>query len=368
MTPAPVAAPPGLEELLARRIPGARIVAIVPLRPDTVIAGATAKGAGYGVPLRIEVEAAGGAQRTLVLHFAAPNEFGHDRRSDRAEELLLAFDTFPTIPSHVRALDVGAVRAGGALVSLADAGEFWLLTEWGAGHVYADELRRLAAGGAATAADLAHAATLARYLVGLHAQREQSVVAYRRAVRDLVGHGEGIFGLCDSYPPGVPGAPLARLQRIEERCLAFRWRLRGREARLARTHGDFHPFNIVFDGDVLRLLDASRGGHGDPADDVTCLAVNFVFFALDAPGAWARALGPLWRAFWKTYLDGSGDRALLEVAAPFLAWRVLVLASPRWYPELSATARDALLGFVEQALAAPRFAPETAEALFGGAS
>ena len=30
----------------------------------------------------------------LVFHTASPNDFGHDRRSDRAQEMLLAFDTF----------------------------------------------------------------------------------------------------------------------------------------------------------------------------------------------------------------------------------------------------------------------------------
>jgi len=52
------------------------------------------------------------------------------------------------------------------------------------------------------------------------------------------------------------------------------------------------------------------------------------------------------------------------VAAPFLAWRGLVLASPRWYPELPPSARQALLGWIERALDAPSFDPDSAEELF----
>ena len=52
------------------------------------------------------------------------------------------------------------------------------------------------------------------------------------------------------------------------------------------------------------------------------------------------------------------------MAAPWLAWRALVIASPRFYPDLPAAAREALLGLAERALGAERFDPGTAEELF----
>jgi aminoglycoside phosphotransferase (APT) family kinase protein len=140
----------------------------------------------------------------------------------------------------------------------------------------------------------------------------------------------------------------------------WRWRLRRYTHRLARIHGDFHPFNLLFDGDRLGLLDASRGCAGDPADDVTALAVNFPFFALAHPGSWARGFAPLWRRFWQRYLAGSSDE-LLEVAAPFFAWRAAVVCCPRFYPDLAPAARSTLLELAERALAAPRFVPEWAD-------
>ena len=136
---------------------------------------------------------------------------------------------------------------------------------------------------------------------------------------------------------------------------------------LARTHGDFHPFNVVFEegsGTGFTLLDASRGCLGDPADDVTCMSVNYLFFAADARRSWARGLGPLWRRFWEVYLSESGDSAVLEASPPWLAWRSLVVASPRFYPHLPAEARDTLLSFAERALGAGRLDPAWAEELF----
>jgi Ser/Thr protein kinase RdoA (MazF antagonist) len=183
-------------------------------------------------------------------------------------------------------------------------------------------------------------------------------------VRDLVGHGEGIFGIVDGYPDDVPGASWERLKAIESRCHEWRWRLRAREGRLHRIHGDFHPFNVLFDDDDrIGVLDTSRGSVGDPADDVVAMTINYVFFALERPGAWERGLGPLWHAFYREYFALRPDVELLDVAAPFLAWRALVLANPRWYPRLSERSRRSLLTLAECALEADRFDLSLAEEL-----
>jgi hypothetical protein len=94
------------------------------------------------------------------------------------------------------------------------------------------------------------------------------------------------------------------------------------------------------------------------------MAVNYVFFSLENASAWQHAFRPLWREFWDRYLLRSQDRELLAIVAPFLAWRLLVLACPVWYPNLSDHARERLLQFAESALAADRFDPNLAEAVF----
>jgi len=177
-------------------------------------------------------------------------------------------------------------------------------------------------------------------------------------VRELVGHGECVFGVCDSYPADGP-VILARLREIEKRCVDWRWKLRGKSARLCQVHGDFHPWNVLFrDGADFSVLDRSRGEWGEPADDVTCLAMNYLFFSLQRSGRLDGPLRELWLRFWTRYLDRSGDRELLDVAAPFFAFRALVMANPLWYPALASQLRETLLRFAENVLAAERFAPE----------
>lgn len=355
-----------LDSMVAR-ITGGELVSVRPLGADETV-DSTTKGIGYGKPLRLEIRDPNGAARTLVFHTATANPFGHDLRADRAAEMLIAYDSFAAIPDHVPALDVGAIDGGGELLSLAGFGEFYLVTEYADGALYAEDLRRIAASGA-TDRDRARLDRLSGYLAGLHRKTvdDHEGELYRRSLRDLVGSGEGIFGLIDNFPPDVHGAPPARLRAIESACNEWRWKLRDRTHRLRRIHGDFHPFNILFDdADRLSLLDASRGSFGDPANDLTALAINFPFFALGHPGAWARGLGELWYRLWRGYLDASGDRELYEVVAPYLAWRGLVVTNPLWYPDLAPADRHAALSLIEHVLAEGRFDPETAEAMFAG--
>lgn len=358
--------PPKLREHLARLFPGHVVRAIEPLAPDSgATAGATTKAAGYGKPVRITLATPDGGHRDVVWRVASSDEFGHDRPSDRAANQLLAYRDFANVPRSLVPHDVGAIGAGGELISLRDAGELYLITSYAPGQIYAEELRRIARAGDATDADLARVDTLARYLAALHAlPLPPDHGSYRRAIRDLIGHGEGIFGMIDGYG-AVEGVPPDRLQAIERACVAWRWRLRDKAHRLARTHGDFHPFNLVFDGSELTVLDASRGTCGDPADDVIALAINFLLFAVDTPGAW-HGLGRLWHRFWGSYLAARPDRELLEVAPPFLAWRVLVVSNPRFYPSLSADGRETLLGLAECALETHHLELGWADELFQG--
>jgi hypothetical protein len=353
-----------LQRLVEAALPGARIVAVDALGVDAKPSGASTKGAGYGAPLRIDLELEG-ARRTVVLHTATANAFGHDRRADRAAEMLLAADTFGAVPRHVRALDVGAYRGEDDFTSLRGTGEFYLLSEWADGRLYAESLRRIASAGALQAGDVAQAERLADYLVALHEEELSVPFARERALRDLFGSGEGIFGIVDGYPEGAGGVSRERLRAIERLCHDWRWRLKSIARPLVRTHGDFHPFNVLFDasGEPL-LLDTSRGSMGDRADDVTCMALNFPFFALERPHTWKNAFSILWHRFWERYSSLSGDSGVFEVAAPFLAWRGLVLASPLWYPALADEARGRLLTFVETVLRAERFSPALAETMF----
>lgn len=315
------------------------------------------KGFGYGRPFLVEFETEDGIER-LVVHTLSPDSFGHDRLSDRAESLILAHQTFNRLPRHVGSIDVGGFTEDGDLVSLGKSREFFLLTEYAPGVLYASDLERIRDSHDCTESDRKRTQSLARYLAGVHGTKHEDARAYERRIRDLVGHGEGIMGLLDSYPAdfSVAGPPV--LKRIEHATVDWRWRLRSRSHRLSQVHGDFHPFNILMgEDDEFWLLDRSRGEWGEPADDVTALSINYIFFALQSEGCFRGPLRRLFELFWNTYLTETGDREVLETAPPFFAWRGLVVASPVWYPSISKLTRAKLFRFVENVLSHNRFDP-----------
>jgi aminoglycoside phosphotransferase (APT) family kinase protein len=311
---------------------------------------------GYGRPVLVQYQI-DGIEHRAVLRTMAASPFGHEWRADRAAGMLLSYDTFNELPQHVRALDVGVLRQDGQLTSLHDGGEFFLLTDYVEGTLYADDLARLRDTGHLTGRDLRRAEALARYLTEIHALKRDDPTLYRRAVRDLVGSGEGIFGLADSYPKDFSLVDAAFLEHVEHACVQWRWRLKTHPQRLAQIHGDFHPFNVLFGADeAFWLLDRSRGGWGEPADDVACMAINYLFFSLQRSGGLASPFEQLWDVFWSTYLEQTGDRELLGLVAPFFAWRALVVASPAWY-NVPDDVRLTLFRFIENVLAAPVFDP-----------
>jgi Ser/Thr protein kinase RdoA (MazF antagonist) len=325
------------------------------------------KGFGYGVPFEV-VCRAGGERRALVVSRTRPTQgFGHDYPADRAWQALYAHGAYNRFPRHVRSLDVGVVRASGELASVADAVEFFQLVEKAEGEPYWRDLERLLRE-PAIPRDVDRAVALARFLAGAHRERHEAPALYQRRIRELVGHGECLMGILDSYPHPYPLLPPAACEAIERAAVGWRWRLRDREHRLARTHGDFHPWNLLFrDGTDFAVLDRSRGEWGEPADDVSALAVNYLFFGLRraalegdrraAPGVAEPFLG-LFRVFLDVYLAETHDDELLEVLPPFFAFRALVIAHPAWYPTLGEDTRRALLGFARTMLAARRFSPD----------
>jgi hypothetical protein len=349
-----------------------RPAAVVSLRP-LLGAGESVdpKGFGYGTPIEVEC-VVGGASRTFVVARTRPAEgFGHDYPADRAWQALYAHGAYNDFPCHVRSVDVGVIRASGELDSVADAVEFFQLVEKAEGTPYWLDLERLL-DAPARELDTARARELASFLASVHAGKTSRPATYQRRIRELVGHGECLMGILDSYPHPYRLLPPAECEELERLAIGWRWRLRDRHHRLSRTHGDFHPWNLLFrDGVNFWVLDRSRGEWGEPADDVAALGINYLFYGVRAQAGCGESGASqdfldLFRIFLDTYLGKSGDSELLEVLPPFLGFRALVVAHPRWYPTLSDGTRRTLLGFARAMLAPAPFELAAAERLLGG--
>src|SRR5215475_6354130 len=140
------------------------------------------KGYGYGTPLLIEYEA-NGNRRRAVIHTVTAGPFGHEHMSDRAQSLLWDYSSFNRLPRHVRSIDVGAFRRDGSAVSLGNAEEFFVLTEYAEGRCYVEDVARMKNDGALTDLDVTRADALCDYLAEIHAVKGDNPDLYVRRIR-----------------------------------------------------------------------------------------------------------------------------------------------------------------------------------------
>lgn len=316
------------------------------------------KGFGYGKPLEIEIKVNEDKHSLVLSSMRVQKGFGHDHFSDRAQILLWQFSVFNKLPRHVKALDVGYFTREGELFSVAKAEEFFLLMEKVLGREYHFDLDRLRDGGELRELDIARASALSNYLVEIHSQKQWDEELYKRRIRELVGHGECIMGLIDSYPREFEFASPRDFCKIEQKCIEWRFKLRDHAERLSVVHGDFHPWNVIFrEGVDFTVLDRSRGEYGEPADDVATMSMNYLFYSLQKYGRLEGEFKLLFDVFIDNYLEKTGDSEILKFMPPFYVFRALVIASPIWYPTLPREVRMKLFSFIRNILEVEEFEP-----------
>ncbi len=308
------------------------------------------KAYGYGIPILLEFKV-GGENKKVVLETVRPGGFGHNYMSDRAASLVLEYNTFNRLAKHVKALDLGAFTDEGDLVSIKKASEFFILVDYVSGKEYYKDLEELRGLNELALKDKEKARVLADYLAQIHSKKKKAPELYVRRIRELIGHSECIMGLIDSYAATLDDVTLQELKLIESMCNEWRWKIKDKPSRLCQVHGDFHPWNILFrDGTDFVLLDRSRGEFGEAADDLSALAINYLFYSLQEYGELAGPFKELWDIFFDAYLQETNDREILKVIPPFFAWRGLVVANPIWYPELSIEVRRKIFNFIQRVL------------------
>jgi hypothetical protein len=314
--------------------------------------GSGVQGSGFHVRMRTE-----GGPRSYVVKGLLSEGLGHDYPSDRAAVFLLDLDEYENLPRHVKAVDVLAEMSDGRIRSIGGAREYYLLMEKAAGTDYFRDLADFSEKERLDAGDAKKIKAMAAYLADIHSIKKDSKSLYWRKLRDTIGHGECLMGVFDTYPDGT--LSYGEMAEIEKMCVDWRARLKPLSHRLSQIHGDFHPGNIWFRNDEdFILLDRSRGPWGEPADDVTALAINYIFFSIrthgDVRGAYLEGL----KLFFDEYIGASADGGIRGVVAPFFAFRVAVVANPVFYPDVTAEKRDMLFRFCRNVLDRNVFAAE----------
>lgn len=311
--------------------------------------GSGVQGLGFLVEMKT-----GDRIRSYVVKALLPEHFGHDYPSDRAAVFLLDLDEYKTLPRHVKAVDVLSEMEDGSIKSIGGGKEYYLFMERSTGKHYFHDLSAFSQKSRLEISDIERIKAMTSYLAEIHSIKKASKTLYWRKLRDTVGHGECLMGVFDMYPEGTLSSD--ETTAIIKKSVDWIYRLKPYYNRLSQIHGDFHPGNIWFKDDAdFILLDRSRGPWGEPADDLTALTINYIFFSVknfeDIRGPYLEGLN----LFFEEYIKLTGDTQLLEVVAPFFAFRGVVVANPVFYPELTSKQRGLLFSFVNNVLDADRF-------------
>ncbi len=337
------------------------------IQVDIRMLGSGVQGSGF----LIEMQTKGGI-KSYVVKTLLSEGLGHDYPSDRAAVFLLDLDEYKNLPRHVNAIDVLSEMEDGSIKSIGGGREYYLLMERGAGRDYFHDLNEFIHKDRLEISDIEKIKAMTSYLAEIHSVKKTSKPLYWRKLRDTVGHGECLMGVFDTYPDGT--LSYAEIAAIIKKSVDWIYRLKPKHSRLSQIHGDFHPGNIWFippstplskdstpplpplDGGMdFILLDRSRGPWGEPADDVTALTINYIFFSVknygDVRGSYIEGLN----LFFDEYIKASGDAEITEVVAPFFAFRGAVVANPIFYPELTLEQRRLIFKFVNNVLNDDKF-------------
>jgi aminoglycoside phosphotransferase (APT) family kinase protein len=312
----------------------------------------------HGTAYRVRFKSSEGENRQ-IMKTLFHSRFGHDHYSDRAQVLLLANANFNEMPRHVRATDVVG-EADERLISLKDAREFYIFMDEAGGSSYFDDLDSILKRGYLNDLDRERAGMLADFIADVHAGKYsggEAKTLYRRRIRDLIGHGECIMGIIDAYEP-VDFTSDSELVSYAMESMKWWGKIRDRKERLCSVHGDYHPGNIRLQENAFIVLDRSRGSWGEPADDVSCLAMNYVYYAVKDRGTFEGPFAELFRIFLDAYLAKTGDDLFFKVLQPFFAFRALVVANPKFYPDDTRETKRKLIDFGFSVLGKDKFEPE----------
>lgn len=285
-----------------------------------------------------------------AIFLKIPNEtvYGETLRADAAHEVCWRLDGYSAIARHARCVCAVRIESDGSLEPEHLAGPAWgIVEEEISGQPYHERLQQMSADPDPEQATR-EARLICNHMVSLHGRIDgEASVLYSRAIRDNLMN--AVFRLIDGAPSLWNSFPELR-ERVEHGFLNWRLALSTRHGRLRRIHSDYHPWNVFLLNDRVNVIGARAPGFGDPADDLACFLVNYVWFSMRRSGALTEPYLAAFIAFRDRYFELTQDQEAAAVFAPFAAKRLLVFLNPVYYPDTTPAEVHSLLSLLVSTL------------------
>ena len=288
----------------------------------------------HGIAFLINIIDKNGEEKKYFLKTLHEQGFGHEYAADRANVIIRALMDYNLLPNHVKVLDAGSIQKNGSLLSLGKPEEFFVIMEEGKGKEYWGDLDKIRDSGRLTKDDEEKIKIISDYLINIHSIKydgDNSKYLYKRVIRDFVGHGELTMGVIDTFPDKLDFVSNKELVEIVKKMVDWWDKIKNKHQRLTVVHGDFYPGNIWFDDKKLVVFDRSRFRYGDPADDTTCLTMNFINYSIMSYGEFKDPFKKLTELFFNQYFKKREDNEMFKVSPLFFAFRALVSIHPVFY-------------------------------------
>jgi len=288
---------------------------------------------GHELKFRVE-----GEDKKVAIRVLKDVDFSHDYPSDRGAYLSLQHRSSKMLPNHNKSIGVIAVSPdSNDLVETAEHDEYFQVLEWAKGKEYLDDILEISKRDNLIKTDIKRAKTLSDYLVMIHkigfkGDQEHARSLYKRHTRDFVGS-SFLMDVLDTYPDKVGFASKNEIYNFVNQIYIHRENTKHMFTRLRKIHGDFHPGNVRFDGEEFEILDSARVIWGEPADDVACMAINYVWNSIKQRGSFGGGYAELFSVFYDNYIQKTGDKQICKLIPMFFAVRSVVLNHPLFFEE-----------------------------------
>lgn len=305
---------------------------------------------GFKVKFKIKKEV-----KNVVLRVLNHLDFSNDYPSDRMGSFWIQHNSAKLLPNHIKSLGVLGTDKNIKEIGIVDSfDEYIQILEFAEGEEYFADFYRIFTNNRANDQDFKRAILLSDYLAEIHknkfiGSKEQALSLYKRHTRDYVGS-RFTMDVLDTYPDKIVFSTWPEIYDLVFEIFKYREKIKNNYNRLSKIHGDLHPGNIRFqENNKFIILDASRVIWGEPADDVACLGINYLWFALRQTGEFKGVFMELYDVFLKNYLKKTKDKEIIQVLPLFYAIRSLVLNHPVYF-NLDDQIRKKLLAFSKKIL------------------